>query len=170
VVTTTQRLNVPTGWRDDDDRPGSSPRHMPLTMNDAHVLHEQLPYGYFFRETLSAEALAASLGWVLAAFPVLGGRLCLDSLTVALAEDDTVPLAIGHTCTPLGEWMALGHGVHPQTGRPQLLPLFDALPEDVWRTRTPLTRVRVTFMCGTRRARSLLRCRGAWGRATLGRF
>ena len=33
---------------------------------------------------------------------------------LTLAEDDTVPLAIGHTCTPLGEWMALGHGVHPQ--------------------------------------------------------
>ena len=73
-----------------------------------------MPYGYFFRETLSAGALAASLGGVLAAFPVLGGRLCLDSLTVTLAEYDTVPLAIGHTRTPLGKWMALGHGVHPQ--------------------------------------------------------
>ena len=147
VVVTTQRLDISTGWRDDERVPGSSPRRMPLATTDVHVLHEQLPFGYFFRETLAADELAASLEWVLAAFPVLGGQLCLDSLTVQLSEDDTVPLTIGHTSTPMEEWLGLGHGVDALTGRPQLLPIFDALPEKPWSSRTPLAAVRVTFMC-----------------------
>jgi len=145
AVATTERLSVSTGWREAE---GVAPRHIPLAMNDVYVLHEQLPYAYFFRETLSAERLASSLAQVLAAFPALGGRLCLDSNAIVLAEDDTVPLSVGHTATPLDEWMALGHGVDAATGRPALLPIFDALPHDPWSSRTPLARVRITFLEG----------------------
>jgi hypothetical protein len=144
AVTTTRTLEVPTGWRADS---GVS-SHVPLAMNDVYVLHEQLPYAYFFRETLSEDSLAASLERVLAAFPVLGGRLCLDSHAILLSDDDAVPLSIGHTEVPLDEWLERGHGVHPETGRPQLMPLFDPLPEHPWSSCTPLARVRVTHMAG----------------------
>ena len=150
AVTTTRRLDIPTGWRPEGSAAAAAAAldHIPLAMNDVYALHEQLPYAYFFEETLSAEALAASLERVLAAFPALGGRLCLESLGIALAEGDTVPLAIGHTDTPLEEWLALGHGVDPLTGRPRLLALFDALPEQPWSSDSPLARVRVTHMAG----------------------
>jgi hypothetical protein len=96
----------------------------------------------------ASEQLTASLERVLASVPVLGGRLCLDSNAIVLAEDDTVPLTFGYTATTLEEWMKLGHGVDVATGRPELLPLFDALPEDPWSSRTPMARIRVTFLEG----------------------
>ena len=90
-VTLTQRLDIPTGWREGGDatvcttavdgQPAAAdgtapplahpPRHVPLAMTDVHVMHEQLPYGYFFAETLSADRLAESLERVLESFPVL---------------------------------------------------------------------------------------------------
>ena len=141
-VVTRREIDVPTGWRSS----GDIPDRIPLAMNDVYALHEQLPYAYFFREALSGASLAASLEQVLAAFPVLGGRLCLNSHAIKLSEEDVVPLAIGHTQVPLDEWMEAGHGVDPKTGRPQLLQLFDPLPEQPWNSRTPLARVRVTHM------------------------
>ena len=137
-----REIDVPTGWRSS----GEIPDHIPLAMNDVYALHEQLPYAYFFREALSGASLEASLAQVLTAFPVLGGRLCLNSHAIKLSEEDVVPLAIGHTRVPLEEWMGAGHGVDPKTGRPQLLQLFDPLPEQPWNSRTPLARVRVTHM------------------------
>lgn len=142
TVTTSDVLEVSTGWNTAGDVPG----HIPLAMNDVYVLHEQLPYAYFFRETLPEASLAASLELVLAAFPVLGGRLCLDSRTIALSEEDVVHLSIGHTDVPLENWMRADHGVYPKTGRPHLLQLFDPLPEHPWDSRTPLARIRITYM------------------------
>ena len=142
TVVTTRELKISTGWRSGGDIPGC----IPLAVNDVYALHEQLPYAYFFREALTEASLAASLEQVLAAFPVLGGRLCLDSRAIQLSEDDVVPLAIGRTQVPLDEWMQAGHAVDPKTGRPQLLELFDPLPQNPWDSRTPLARVRVTHM------------------------
>jgi hypothetical protein len=50
TTTTHQQLSVPTGWR--EGQAGGAPRHIPLAMTDAYVINEQLPYAYFFRETL----------------------------------------------------------------------------------------------------------------------
>lgn len=114
---------------------------VPLSLNDVYVIQEQLPYAYFFSEHLCDKKLEQSLGKVLRFFPMLGGRLCLDSLSILLNEDDTVQFTVGQTEIPADEWIGMGHS-SPQ----QLLPLFDPLPPEPWKSRNPLARVRVTHI------------------------
>jgi Transferase family len=107
---------------------------VPLTVADVHLRHDQLPFAYFFDETLCAAALETSLAAVLQQqFAVAGGRLCESSqLTrIECCPDDTIPLSFATINATLSEWKAAtgnqGH-LHQSCGKhPTLLPLFDPL-------------------------------------------
>ena len=114
---------------------------VPMSLNDVYVIDEQLPYAYFFKERLCDETLQSSLERVLKHFPVLGGRLSLDSLSIELDSNDTVPFAVGTTEICADEWIRMRHE-SPEN----LLPLFDPLPRDPWNSPSPLARVRVTHI------------------------
>jgi hypothetical protein len=139
LVVSIREALVPTNFSPTSERKLGN--HVPLSLNDVYVIDEQLPYAYFFRERICDKKLERSLKKVVQFFPMLGGRLCLDSLSIVLDEDDTVPFSVGRTEIPAEEWIGMRHS-SPQ----QLLPLFDPLPRDPWNSRTPLARIRVTHI------------------------
>jgi len=135
-VETTSRQRIPTH---------SHAHNIPLTVVDVHLRHEQLPFAYFFDETLDADLLTTSLAKVLRAFPQTGGRLD-NHVAIQCTKHDTVPLSFGKIDMTLTEWQReqRGHVHQAGTGHPTLLPLFDPLfVED------NLLTIRVTyFSCG----------------------
>jgi hypothetical protein len=139
LVVSVREALVPTHFSPSSER--KLGKHVPLSLNDVFVIEEQLPYAYFFTERLCDKKLERSLKKVLRFFPMLGGRLCLDSRSIVLEEDDTVPFSVGRTEIPAEEWIGMRHS-SPQ----QLLPLFDPLPRDPWNSRTPLARIKVTHI------------------------
>eukprot|EP00980_Cylindrotheca_fusiformis_P030417 scaffold24793_cov108-Cylindrotheca_fusiformis.AAC.3 len=143
---------------------------VPLTVSDVHLRHEQLPFAYFFRETLDAVSLKDSLCRVLEHFPVVSGRIRSQNFQEIECNPlvDSVPLAFGDMDTTLDTWLSesRGHSHISGKGHPELLPIFDPLFEakrsggsnelenDSHRIRIPfpydnLLRIRVTyFQCG----------------------
>jgi hypothetical protein len=104
---------------------------IPLTVSDVHLRHEQLPFAYFFRETLDEATLESSLRSVLRHFPILGGRLACSRLVIQCDPDDSVPFAVGDIDISLDDWLIRksnqNHSHKSASGYPTLLPLFDAL-------------------------------------------
>jgi hypothetical protein len=103
---------------------------IPLTVSDIHLRHEQLPFAYFFRETLDEATLESSLRSVLRHFPILGGSLACSRLVIQCDTFDTVPLAIGDIDISLDDWLRKrnqNHSHKSASGYPTLLPLFDSL-------------------------------------------
>lgn len=103
---------------------------IPLTVSDVHLRHEQLPFAYFFRETLDEATLESSLRSVLRHFPILGGRLACSRLVIQCDPSDSVPFAIGDIDISLDDWLRQSNQNHSHksaSGYPTLLPLFDAL-------------------------------------------
>jgi hypothetical protein len=107
---------------------------VPLTVSDVHLRHEQLPFAYFFRETLDAASLKDSLRRVLEHFPVVSGRMRPHTFQEIRCDPmtDTVPLAFGDINGTLDEWLseARGHSHVSGSGHPELLPIFDPLFEN----------------------------------------
>ena len=141
---------------------------IPLSIVDMHLRHEQLPFCYFFEETLDEEALLASLQVVLRDFPQMGGSICNISHTAIQCQpDDTVHISLGRMNTSLEDWQSQSRGHFHQSscsaktsesmdnnntksgGHPVLLPLFDSLfEEDSNETnndRQALVKIRVTY-------------------------
>jgi hypothetical protein len=103
---------------------------IPLTVSDVHLRHEQLPFAYFFRETLDEAKLESSLRNVLQHFPILGGRLACNRLAIQCDPDDSVPYTVGDIDISLDDWLRKrnqNHSHKSASGYPTLLPLFDAL-------------------------------------------
>ena len=79
---------------------------VPLSLSDVHLREEELPFAYFFRETLDADALKSSLRRVLEHFPVLGGRIPSPTFEAIHCNpmEDTIPLTFGEINTTIDEW------------------------------------------------------------------
>jgi Transferase family len=155
LVSTRSRHHVSAEFVNEEDSAASF--QVPLTVSDVHLRHEQLPFAYFFRETLDAELLKGSLRRVLQHFPVVGGKVPSQTFQAVHCDPlrDTIPLAFGDVNATLDEWLseARGHVHIPGQGHPVLLPLFDALFEQndkaVLVHLDDLVKIRVThFQCG----------------------
>jgi Transferase family len=141
VVTTYKRLRIPT----------DAPSHrIPLSIVDTHLRYEQLPFCYFFEQTLDEQELQASLQKVLqsSSFSATGGKICESHLAIQIQPDDIVNLSFGRINTTLKHWNSQQRGhVHQSTQHPTLLPIFDALFEHDERNGmdTSLMRIRITY-------------------------
>eukprot|EP00977_Amphora_coffeiformis_P006257 scaffold1341_cov178-Amphora_coffeaeformis.AAC.34 len=130
----TRRVDVAIGTNQYKKINNNKPFTVPLTVADLHLRHEQLPFAYFFDETLDANALEESLTTVLQQeFAVAAGRLsaCYRSIDCA-PQHDTVPLSFCDIPMTLAEWKAAkeNQGHKHRAGRgefPKLLPIFDPL-------------------------------------------
>lgn len=144
-----RRVQVPVGI-------GKAPMAVPLTVADLHLRHEQLPFAYFFRETLDAEALQESLTTILQEeFAVAGGRLSPSFQSINCTPEDCIPLSFCEIDCSLEEWQSNenNQGHKHQSGRgdhPELLPIFDPLLDaKTLLDQASLLSVRVTyFSCG----------------------
>jgi hypothetical protein len=123
VVTMLERRLVPTRI--------SLPLSIPLTVSDVHLRYEQLPFCYFFPETLNANELEASLAKVLTRFPTAGGKLQSNYQAIECHPDDTVSLSFARTDDNISmeDWLSepRNHFHQSGNGHPTLLPLFDSL-------------------------------------------
>lgn len=172
VVSTRSRHAISMKPSHDSERTGEAAGlfQVPLTVSDVHLRHEQLPFAYFFQETLDAASLKDSLHRVLQHFPVVSGRIRSQTFQEIICDPtkDTVPLAFGDINATLDQWFSesRGHSHVSGGGHPVLLPIFDALFENE-RTNGPseegddvghvcmlfpydnMLRIRVTyFQCG----------------------
>ena len=134
LVQTTYRRRIPTHC---PVTPAEAFR-IPLTVTDIHLRLEQLPFCYYFDETLVQEQLEESLAQTLRQFPQMGGRICKDSYLAILCDpSDTVQLSFGTMQKDISieEWQqrSYGHVHFASSGKkgeqrhPILLPLFDPL-------------------------------------------
>jgi len=143
AVTTYKRLLVKTGTVE--------PRRIPLSVVDVHLRREQLPFCYFFEETLDETALTESLRKVLRRpdFSVAGGTICPGYLCIQCEPGDFVSVSFGTADTSLQRWHRnsnndnnnndgeeeeerppRGHVHRSDKQHPTLLPLFDSLFDD----------------------------------------
>lgn len=115
--------------------PPSSAFHVPLTVSDVHLRHEQLPFAYYFAETLDPKQLRSSLRRVLHRFPVVSGTVPGDNVfqsIVCCPTTDSISLTFGDMQSSMEEWIEASRGhVHiAGMGHPTLLPIFDSLFHD----------------------------------------
>jgi hypothetical protein len=131
AVRTEKRLTVPTGT-------GAEFREVsiPLTLTDVHLRHEQLPFAYFFHQTLDQKLLISSLKRVLERYPVVGATLNLRGIpSLEIRSGDYVPVAIGRSPVVFSEWLQNTHlqqHIHRVGKHPKLLPIFDDLASKRW--------------------------------------
>ena len=137
-VTTTQRYEIPTMVMTTEG--DENDHNIRLTLTDVHLKDEQLPFCYFFEETLDEDQLKASLEQVLLHFPLLGGSISKDGLSIECRQRiDFVPLSFGTINRTLQGWLYKtkknGNTNKPKSRdhtyrtakHPTLLPLFDSL-------------------------------------------
>lgn len=142
-LTLQRRVHVRVG--NNNNRKQTNERFtVPLTVADVHLRHEQLPFAYFFAETLCPTQLEASLTAVLQQqFAVAGGRICAATYTaIECHNNDTIPLSFANVNATLAEWNTAVEEEEDGTGKkkhrghvhrsgdgkhPILLPIFDAL-------------------------------------------
>jgi hypothetical protein len=113
---------------------------VPLTLADAHLRDEQLPFAYAFKETLDRNKLISSLKEVLQRYPILGSTPDFTSIPMLVcSSEDTVPLSFGVSDLTLEEWLEqkrsgqMQHvGWQSGGGAPILSPLFDDLVTSKW--------------------------------------
>ena len=124
---------------------------IPLTLVDIHLRDEQLPFAYFFKETLSAKELESSLARLLSHYPVLGGRVNLSSGVIECNPTDTVSLSFSNSKLSLQEWLAKAPLQRLTPGRAARVqsPLFDCLLlKDTTKRNHALASIRVTHFKG----------------------
>jgi len=161
---------------------------IPLTLVDVHLRDEQLPFAYFFNETLDAAKLESSLARVLQSYPVLGGRVNLNTGKIECHPSDFVSLSFTESGSTLQEWLSESPPQRLTPGRPAqvLSPLFDCLLHDTENEvddsspRNALASIRVTHFAGggtalgvnlshaLADAASCVRFVQCWGRETQG--
>jgi hypothetical protein len=106
---------------------------VPLTLVDVHLRDEQLPFAFFFDETLDFDKLASSLEQVLKHYPVMSGRIDFEGkdagspVAIQCGPEDAVSLSYGISDKPLSFWTSRGHSYSGGGGHPILLPIFDPL-------------------------------------------
>ena len=83
---------------------------IPLSIVDIHLRHEQLPFGYFFRETLDEQDLEDSLRSILKDFPQTGGVICQSHTAIQCHPDDTVHVSFGRINLTFDEWQQQPRG------------------------------------------------------------
>lgn len=159
VVSTRSRHRISSS-RHSDVRKGRK-FSIPLTVSDAHLRHEQLPFAYYFEEELDQKLLKSSLRRVLKHFPVVSGKINPAAFrAIDCCPSDSIPLSFGDMNMPLEKWLrkTRGHSYVAGTGHPVLLPLFDPLFENNDKNNNSdlvslpydnLLKIRVTyFECG----------------------
>ena len=100
---------------------------VPLSIVDAHLRQEQLPFAYFFKEALSKKKLLSSLKKVLERFPVLGGSVDFSkTMSIQCSPEDSIAVSFADSDRPIAHWIQRGHLMHTNR-HPTLLPLFDPL-------------------------------------------
>ena len=130
-----QTSSIPTGL--------DEPLAVPMTLIDVHLRDEQLPFCYFFHETLDAHLLQASLEKLLKQYPILGGTLNLHTGAIDLRPGDSVPFSFVESDKSMQDLLqTVPQHLHRGGKHPQLLPLFDSLADD------SLASVRVTHFKG----------------------
>lgn len=106
---------------------------VPLTLIDVQLRDEQLPFAFFFDETLDFDKLASSLEQVLKNYPVMSGRIDFEGkdasspVAIQCGPEDAVSLSYGFSEKPLSFWTTRGHSYIGGGGHPILLPIFDPL-------------------------------------------
>ena len=123
---------------------------IPLTISDVHLRHEQLPFCYFFEETLDDTLLRDSLSRVLSHFPVVAGRIVGHYQAIQCTPPkDSIPIAFGNANISLKQWQSevRGHSHKAGAGHPVLLPLFDALLDNnpISHQAGNLASIRITY-------------------------
>lgn len=106
---------------------------VPLTLVDVHLKDEQLPFAYFFHETLNATELESSLARVLQSYPILGGKVNLENGVIECHPENSISLSFTESELTLQEWLAEAPPQRLTSGRPAqvLSPLFDCLHDTV---------------------------------------
>lgn len=102
---------------------------IPMTLVDVHLRDEQLPFAYFFHETLDTVQLESSLSRVLESYPILGGKVNLTSGVIECHPKDSVSLSFTQSKLTLPEWLEEAPSQRMTPGRPAqvLSPLFECL-------------------------------------------
>jgi hypothetical protein len=140
------------------------PLRVPLTIVDAHVRTEELPFAYFFEATLSEQMLKSSFQSTLQRYPILGGHLdVMDTCSIQCSPLDTVSLSFGSCNKTLADFLdrddqkdmdsfSRGHQHYSSPGgHPLLMPIFDSLfifDAKNKNKSAPLATVRVTQLRG----------------------
>jgi hypothetical protein len=131
-----------------------SPFKIPMTLIDVHLRDEQLPFAYFFHETLCRAKLKSSLARVLQNYPVLGGTTNLRDGVIECHPDDSVSLSFSKCELSLQQWLAESPPQYLHRGRQGLSnSLFDCLQnsEDTVSkdgSKRVLASIRVTHFAG----------------------
>ena len=100
---------------------------VPLTIADVHLRNEQLPFAYFFPQTLCQDQLLVSLSTILPNFPVLGGAVTdVRCLSIQCKTTDSIPCTFATSDQSLEYWLAQ-RNILRRRKSPDLLPLFDPL-------------------------------------------
>lgn len=146
-------------------RTGADVHSVPLSVADVHLRNEELPFGYFFKETLDEAELETALRVVLQDFPQMGGAISSSHTFIQCTPNDTVQLAFGRINMTVEEWLKHPRGHFHQSftvkspckfgGHPKLLPIFDSIfsgKRRVWdqkeespKDQTSLVKIRVTY-------------------------
>lgn len=108
------------------------PLRIPMTLIDFHLRDEQLPFAYFFHETLDFSQLESSLSRVLQRYPILGGTINLRDGVIECHPGDSVSLSFGQSELSLQQWLADAPPQHLHLGRQRfssLSCLFDCLQQ-----------------------------------------
>jgi Transferase family len=121
----------------DGESSSSSRYSIPLTISDVHLRNEQLPFCFYFAETLNEGELLRSLERTLQErFSMLGGsvRDAADNITIECninQRTSIVPVAIGTINCSLDEWLLSSDTValiqKSASGHAPLAPIFDCL-------------------------------------------
>jgi hypothetical protein len=125
-----------------------------MTLIDVHLRDEQLPFAYFFHETLCRSKLESSLSRVLQNYPILGGTTNLCDGVIECHPDDSVSLSFGKSELSLHQWLAESPPQYLRRGRQRLSnSLFDCLQhaeDDVSKdgNKQVLATIRVTHFAG----------------------
>lgn len=144
-ITDDHRTNVSTSVQDAFS--------VPLTLVDIHLRDEQLPFAYFFHETLCAAELEASLERVLASYPLLGGKVNLSRGVIECHPGNSVSLSFATSEQTLQQCVdeAPTQRLTPGQAAHVMSPLFDCLMRktDSDSTNTDiLASIRVTHFQG----------------------
>lgn len=161
-VSTYRRERIPTSAKEDPTQQQLLLQRLPLSITDLHLRHEQLPFAYFFTETLCEEALHQSLQHILSQqYPLTGGTLLLTNKNtfhshIQCQPNDTLHVSYGTINMTLEEWQSQPRGHEHTTTtsgnttqHPTLLPIFDSLFTEHHSTPSfSLAKIRITYFQG----------------------
>jgi hypothetical protein len=125
-----------------------------MTLIDLHLRDEQLPFAYFFHETLCRSKLESSLARVLQNYPLLGGTTNLRDGVIECHPDDSVSLSFVKSDLSLQQWLAESPPQYLHRGRQELSNcLFNCLQHSEEKVskggnKQVLASIRVTHFAG----------------------